>query len=170
MKTDRETESGKTTYGPLTTETEEEWKNYTLTLEQERGEERKKSKSRDLSKRSLKTDKETDSREPTQKSLKRERGYTEEEQRPEQQVSEDRQGDRQQGTYTGIDIRKSMSRDLSNGSLKTERQRAENLHSNLFKRREGERGKEQVQRSEQQVSEDRRGCLLYTSPSPRDTW
>ena len=50
-----------------------------------------------------------------------------------------------------------MSRDLSNGSLKTGRQRAENLHSNLFKRREGEREKEQEQRSEQQVSEDRRG-------------
>ena len=66
-------------------------------LFKERGEERK-SKSRDLSKRSLKTDKETDSREPTQKSLKRERGDTEEEHRPEQQVSEDRQGDRQQGT------------------------------------------------------------------------
>ena len=30
VKTDRETESGKPTYGPLTTETEEEWKNCTL--------------------------------------------------------------------------------------------------------------------------------------------
>ena len=30
VKTDRETESGKPTYGPLITETEEEWKNYTL--------------------------------------------------------------------------------------------------------------------------------------------
>ena len=50
------------------------------------GKKGKKSKSRDLSKRSQ----------------KRERGDTEEEQRPEQQVSEDRQ----QGTYTGIDIRK----------------------------------------------------------------
>ena len=96
-------------------ETEEEWKNCTLiSRTRERGEERKKSKRRDLSKRSLKTDKETDSREPTQKSLKRERGDTEEEQRPEQQVSEDRQGDRQQGTYTVIDIRKT--------SLKTDRE------------------------------------------------
>ena len=30
VKTDREIESEKPTYGPLTTETEEEWKNYTL--------------------------------------------------------------------------------------------------------------------------------------------
>ena len=43
---------------------------------------------------------------------------------------------------------KGKSRDLSNGSLKTGRHRAENLHSNLFKRREGEREKEQEQRSE----------------------
>ena len=37
------------------------------------------------------------------------------------------------------------------------RQRAENLHRDLFKEREGKRGKEQEQRSEQQVSEDRWG-------------
>ena len=37
------------------------------------------------------------------------------------------------------------------------RQRAENLHRGLFKEREGKRGKEQEQRSEQQVSEDRWG-------------
>ena len=35
------------------------------------------------------------------------------------------------------------------------RQRAENLHRDLLKEREGKRGKEQEQRSEQQVSEDR---------------
>ncbi|WP_419585333.1 hypothetical protein [Thiolapillus sp.] len=35
------------------------------------------------------------------------------------------------------------------------RQRAENLHRDLFKEREGKRGKKQEQRSEQQVSEDR---------------
>ncbi|WP_419613715.1 hypothetical protein [Thiolapillus sp.] len=40
----------------------------------ERGEERKKIKSRDLSNRSLKTDREPDSREPTWMSLERERG------------------------------------------------------------------------------------------------
>ena len=47
----------------------------------------------------------------------------------------------------------------------------ENLHSNLFKRREGERGKEQEQRSEQQVSEDRRGdrvWRIYTGIDMRD--
>ena len=33
----------------------------------------------------------------------------------------------------------------------------ENLHRDLFKVREGKRGKEQEQRSEQQVSEDRWG-------------
>ena len=54
-----------------------------------------------------------------------------------------------------------MSRDLSNGSLKTGRHRAENLHSNLFKRREEERGKEQEQRSEQQVPEDTRGDRVW---------
>ena len=37
------------------------------------------------------------------------------------------------------------------------RQRAENLHRDLFKEREGKSGKEQEQRSEQQVSEDRWG-------------
>ena len=37
------------------------------------------------------------------------------------------------------------------------RQRVENLHRDLFKEREGKRGKEQEQRSEQQVSEDRWG-------------
>ena len=66
-----------------------------------------------------------------------------------------------------------MSRDLSNGSLKTGRQRAENLHSNLFKRREGEREKEQEQRSEQQVSEDRRGdrvWRIYTGIDMRKTF
>ena len=83
---------------------------HTDLLNEREGKKGKKSKSRDLSKRSLKTHKETDSREPTQKYLKRERGDTEEEQRPEQQVSEERQGDRQQGTYTGIDIRKTSLR------------------------------------------------------------
>ncbi len=65
-----------------------------------------------------------------------------------------------------------MSRDLSNGSLQTGRQRAENLHSNLFKRRQGERGKEQEQRSEQQISEDRRGdrvWRIYTEIAMRKT-
>ena len=46
-------------------------------------------------------------------------------------MSEDRQGDRQQGTYTGIDIRKTSlktdgeteSRHLTKGSLKRERER-----------------------------------------------
>ena len=38
-----------------------------------------------------------------------------------------------------------------------ERQRAENLHRDLSKEREGKRRKEQEQRSEQQVSEDRWG-------------
>ena len=37
------------------------------------------------------------------------------------------------------------------------RQKVENLHRDLFKEREGKRGKEQEQRSEQQVSEDRWG-------------
>ena len=37
------------------------------------------------------------------------------------------------------------------------RQRVENLHRDLFKEREGKRGKEQEQRCEQQVSEDRWG-------------
>ena len=100
---------------------------HTDLLNEREGKKGKKSKSRDLSKRSLKTHKETDSREPTQKYLKRERGDTEEEQRPEQQVSEDRQGDRQQGTFTGIDIRKTSlktdSRHLTWGSLKRERER-----------------------------------------------
>ena len=57
-------------------------------------------------------------------------------------MSEDRQGDRQQGTYTGIDIRKT--------SLKMDRQRAKIPHRDLSKERERERkrGKEQEQRSE----------------------
>ena len=68
MKTDRETESGKPTYGPLAAETEEEWKNYTLiSRTRERGRKEKK-----------------------------------QEQRSEYKVSEDRQGDRQQRTYTEI--------------------------------------------------------------------
>ena len=60
----------------------------------ERGRE-KKSKSRDLNKRSLKTEGEKVSREPTQGSLKREgkRGK-EQDQRSEEQISEDRRGDR----------------------------------------------------------------------------
>ena len=37
------------------------------------------------------------------------------------------------------------------------RQRAENLHRDLFKERDGKRRKEQEQKSEQQVSEDRWG-------------
>ena len=40
------------------------------------------------------------------------------------------------------------------------RQRAENLHRGLFKEREGKRGKEQEQRSEQQISEDRWGQIV----------
>ena len=44
-----------------------------LSNERDRGR-KEKSKSSDLSNRSLKTDRETDSREPTQESLKRERG------------------------------------------------------------------------------------------------
>ena len=46
---------------------------HTDLLNEREGKKGKKSKSRDLSKRSLKTHKETDSREPTQKYLKRER-------------------------------------------------------------------------------------------------
>ena len=41
------------------------------------------------------------------------------------------------------------------------RQRVENLHRDLFKVTEGKRGKEQEQRSEQQVSEDRRGDRVW---------
>ena len=37
------------------------------------------------------------------------------------------------------------------------RQTMENLHRDLSKDREGKRGKEQEQRSEKQVSEDRQG-------------
>ena len=65
-----------------------------------------------------------------------------------------------------------MSRDLSNGSLKTGRQTAENLHSNLFKRRQGERGKEQEHISEQHITEDRRGdrvWRIYTEIAMRKT-
>ena len=58
-------------------------------------------------------------------------------------MSEDRQGDRQQGTYTGIDIRKT--------SLKTDGE-TDILQRDLSKERERERerkrGKEQEQRSE----------------------
>ena len=43
-------------------------------------------------------------------------------------------------------------------SLKTDGE-TENLHRDLFKEREGKRGKEQEQRFEQQVSEDRWGDL-----------
>ena len=47
MKTDRETESGKPTYRPLATETEEEWKNYTLiSRTRERGRKEKKQEQR----------------------------------------------------------------------------------------------------------------------------
>ena len=48
----------------------------------------------------------------------------------------------------------------------------ENLHRDLFKVREGKRGKEQEQRSEQQVSEDRRGdrvWRIYTGIDMRKT-
>ena len=104
---------------------------HTDLLNEREGKKGKKSKSGDLSKRSLKTHKETDSREPTQKYLKRERGDTEEEQGPEQQVSEDRQGDRQQGTYTGIDIRKT--------SLRTDGEtESRHLHRDLSKERQRE--------------------------------
>ena len=48
--------------------------NLNRNLSKERGGRGEKSKSRDLSNRSLKTDRETDSGEPTQGSLKRERG------------------------------------------------------------------------------------------------
>ena len=50
------------------------------------------------------------------------------------------------------------------------RQKVENLHRDLFKEREGKRGKEQEQRSEQQVSEDRWGDRVqrtYTGISPK---
>ena len=64
----------------------------------------------------------------------------EQEQRSEQQVSEDRWGDRVQRTYTGIDIGKTF--------LKTEGgQGAEILHRDLSKEREGKRAKEEEQRS-----------------------
>ena len=47
VKTDRETESGKPTYGPLAAETEEEWKNYTLiSRTRERGRKEKKQEQR----------------------------------------------------------------------------------------------------------------------------
>ncbi|WP_293726058.1 hypothetical protein, partial [Thiolapillus sp.] len=68
----------------------------------------------------------------------------EQEQRFDQWVSEDRQGNK----------------------------RVENLHRDLFKVREGKRGKEQEQRSEQQVSEDRRGdrvWRIYTGIDMRKT-
>ena len=57
----------------------------------------------------------------------------EQEQRFDQWVSEDRQGNK----------------------------RVENLQRDLLKVREGKRGKEQEQRSEQQVSEDRRGDRVW---------
>ena len=75
--------------------------------------------------RSLKTDGETESGEPTSGSLERERG----EESSEQQVSEGRWGDRERRTYIGISSKrergreeKSKSRDLSNRSLKTDGQ------------------------------------------------
>ena len=52
------------------------------------------------------------------------------------------------------------------------RQKVENLHRDLFKEREGKRGKEQEQRSEQQVSEDRWGDRVrrtYTGIDIRKT-
>ena len=63
-------------------------------------------KSRDLSNRSLKTDQETEIREPTYGFLERKRGEETkvEEQRSEKHVPEDRWGDGQQRTYLGIDI------------------------------------------------------------------
>ena len=60
--------------------------NLNRNLSKERGGRGEKSKSRDLSNRSLKTDRETDSGEPTQGSLEREREGKrgkEQEQRPE---------------------------------------------------------------------------------------
>ena len=54
--------------------------------------------------------------------------------------------------------KKSKSRDLSNRSLKTDRGTASReLHWDLSKEREGKGGKEQEQRSDEQVSADRRG-------------
>ena len=53
------------------------------------------------------------------------------------------------------------------------RQRAENLHRDLFKERDGKRGKEQEQRSEQQVPEDRRGdrhWRTYIAISSKTEW
>ena len=47
-------------------------------------------------------------------------------------------------------------------SLKTDGE-TENLHRDLFKEREGKRGKEQEQRFEQQVSEDRWGDREWTT-------
>ena len=40
------------------------------------------------------------------------------------------------------------------------RQKAENLHRDCPKGREGKRGKEKEQRSEKQISEDRRGTYI----------
>ena len=48
----------------------------------------------------------------------------------------------------------------------------ENLHRDLFKVREGKRGKEREQRSDQQVSDDRRGdrvWRIYTGIDMRKT-
>ena len=73
--------------------------------ERERGRE-EKSKSRDLSNGSLKTDWEIESRKPTLISRKGGgeggKGGKEKEQKSEQQVSEDRGGDGEGRTYLGI--------------------------------------------------------------------
>ena len=53
--------------------------------------------------------------------------------------------------------KKSMSRNLNNKSLKTEGEKMSREPTQGFLKREGKRGKEQEQRSEEQVSEDRRG-------------
>ena len=82
-----------------------------ISQKRERGRE-EKSKSRDLSNRSLKTDWDKESGEPKQKSLEREREGKRA--RAEIWVSEDRWGDREQRAYMGIDIRKT--------SLKTDRE------------------------------------------------
>ena len=63
---------------------------------------------------------------------------------------------------------------MINGSLKTDRETREwrTYIVDLLKVREGKRGKEQVQRSEQQVSEDRRGdrvWRIYTRTDMRKT-
>ena len=84
-----------------------------------------------MSDRSLKTDSETESREPTKGSSKLERGEERKRARAEIRV---------RGLWT-----------------QTGKQSEEHTQGSLEREREGKRGKEEEQRSEQQVSEDRRG-------------